>query len=103
MDGHAEPRIHLWLGAAEALASRADVSAPPFRVRSREDRDATLTQMLGVALAHEIGHYLLDTSHHAPNGLLQPVISLRDFEAPDLTHLRLNPDQRRQLCLRRPA
>ena len=39
--------------------------------------------VLGRALAHEIGHYLLDTATHARNGLMRP-----QFDAVEFTDLR---------------
>ena len=40
--------------------------------------------VLGRALAHEIGHYLLDTHTHATNGLMRP-----QFDALEFTDLRV--------------
>ena len=39
--------------------------------------------LLGRALAHEIGHYLLDTHTHARHGLMRP-----QFDALEFTDLR---------------
>jgi hypothetical protein len=35
--------------------------------------------VLGRAVAHEIGHYLLDTNTHAPYGLMRAAIDAREF------------------------
>ena len=42
-------------------------------------RQYTLGIVLGRAVAHEIGHYLLDTNTHAPHGLMRASIDAREF------------------------
>lgn len=42
-------------------------------------RDWRLGLVLGRAVAHEIGHYLLQTSTHAPQGLMRARIEAREF------------------------
>ena len=97
MNGHATPYIRLYLGAAKLLAENAETDGPPFVNKPRNDQLAILTRMLGVALAHEIGHYLLDTSAHSAEGLLRSIISARDLEEPNPAHLRLTHKQLRLL------
>jgi hypothetical protein len=96
--GHALPFINLSLAAAEALADESDLGVIPFRAQSAERRNGILRRMLGVALAHEMGHYLLDTARHSPVGLLQAALSTRELAFPEASHLRLTPEQRRRLC-----
>ena len=96
--GHALPFISLSLAAAEALADDSDLGVIPFRAQSAERRNGILRRMLGVFLAHEIGHYLLDTTRHSPAGLLQAALSTRELAFPQPSHLTLTPAQRRQLC-----
>jgi len=99
-DGHATPYIHLWPANAEALAASAEIEGRPFASRSRVERDLILVQMLGVVLAHELGHYLLDTNSHSAAGLLRPTLSVSDLAFPKPGHLRLTHEQQRQLtCL----
>ena len=97
--GHATPYIHLWMGNAEALASGSDIGGPPFIMRSREERNAIVLQMMGVALAHELGHYLLDTTHHSVTGLLRESLSVSDLAHPNPDHLRLTDKQQRRICI----
>jgi hypothetical protein len=99
--GHATPYIHLWLGAAEALAAGSELEGRSFTSRSSVERDVILRQMLGVALAHEIGHYLLDSSHHSSAGLLRQTLSVTDLAFPQPAHLRLTNAQQQLVCLRR--
>jgi hypothetical protein len=42
-------------------------------------RDYRLGLVLGRAVAHEIGHYLLQTNTHATGGLMRALIDARDF------------------------
>ena len=42
-------------------------------------RQYTLGVVLGRAIAHEIGHYLLDSNSHAPHGLMRASIDAREF------------------------
>jgi hypothetical protein len=99
--GHAQGNIRLSLTAAEELSDSGDMN-PPIRSRPSIDRDGILLRILGVALAHELGHYLLDTPRHSSQGLLQPVLSARDMQNVNLPHLGLTDEQRKLVCLSRP-
>ncbi len=98
-DGHATPYIHLWPANAEALAAGSEMDGRPFTSRSRVEQDMILRQILGVALAHELAHYLLDTANHSADGLLRATIGVNDLAFPKLAHLRLTHDQARMICL----
>ena len=50
-----------------------------------------------MAFAHEMAHYLLDTSRHSSGGLLQPGLSVHEVSFPDLTYLKLTPEQQQRL------
>lgn len=62
------------VAAARQVLAAADVADGP---------DALVAQRLGVvlgrAVAHEIGHYLLNTAAHARHGLMRARIDARDF------------------------
>jgi hypothetical protein len=96
--GHATPYIHLWLGAAEALALGSNFEGHSFMFQSIDERNAILRHMLGVALAHELGHYLLDTSSHSSAGLLRQTLGFEDLAHPKPGHLRLTDRQQRLMC-----
>jgi hypothetical protein len=100
-DGHATPYIHLWPANAEALATGSDIGGRPFISRPREERDAILVRMLGVALAHELAHYLLDTTSHAAAGLLRNPIGVNELASADPAHLRLSRQQQQLICRER--
>lgn len=98
--GHATPYIHLWLGAAERLARGSDTSGLPFTSKPPLERDAVLVRMLGVALAHELGHYLLDTSNHSSGGLLRRTMTARELEEANPARFRLTRKQLQLMCER---
>ena len=100
-DGHASPYIHLWRGGAEALAMSTEIEGRTFTSRPIVEQNEILAQMLGVALAHELGHYLLDSSSHSTAGLLRGTIGMGDLAHPQPSHLRLTNEQRRRICLAR--
>lgn len=96
-DGHATPNIHLWLGAAEALARRLEYPSWPEDVAPPAARETQLLHVMGVALAHELAHYLLDTPKHSSEGLLKAQLSLPEMELADPVHLTLTCAQRRAI------
>jgi len=67
-----------WAGGRRALVDG------PYRLRS----DA-LGRIIGRALAHEIGHYLLASSKHADHGLMRAVIYPKDLVSPSTSLLTL--------------
>jgi hypothetical protein len=97
--GHAIPYIRLWMWNAEALAGASEIGGRPFIMRSREEPNAIVLQMMGVALAHELGHYLLDTTHHSAAGLLRETLSVSDLAYSNPAHLRLTDKQQRRICI----
>ena len=98
--GHATPYIHLWLGGAELLARDSPSDGQSFTSKAPVARDAILLRMLGVALAHELGHYLLDSADHSSGGLLRQTLAAREMEQPDPAHLRLTRKQLQSMCQR---
>ena len=54
--------------------------------------DYRLGIVLGRAVAHEIGHYLLDTATHADSGLMRSAIGAHEFADPSATTFALDDD-----------
>jgi hypothetical protein len=100
-DGHSMPLIRLWWGAARALAEGCPLDGKAFDARSLPERDRILQLIMGVALAHELAHYLLDTMQHSHAGLLQAPLSIRDLADPQPARLSLTTDEQRRLCDKR--
>ena len=71
--------------ASIAAAERVVVEADQRRLQllgSRESEEYRLGLVLGRAVAHEIGHYLLATPTHADRGLMRASIDSREFADP---------------------
>jgi len=96
-NGHATPNIHLSVGAAEQLVNWSADKREPLSARPVAVLDAIVPRVLGVALAHELAHYLLDTSGHSREGLLRGRLSLSEMENPQSSRLRLSCAQRQAL------
>lgn len=94
-DGEPQAVVSLYAGLAWELLSQAahDVSHWPDTYR-----DATLGRVLGRALAHETGHYLLRSRAHSATGLMQarqPITRFTDawggpFELSQIDRARLD-------------
>ena len=54
--------------------------------------------MLGVAIAHELAHYLLNAKSHSAKGLLRANIPTYQLMDAYPQYLRLNVDQLTMLC-----
>jgi len=88
-----EPAIAMYPGAIDSLVSNVE-----FFGRNEHDwpaplRDLLVGRVMGRALAHEIGHFLLRTTHHSTAGLMraqQPVTYLVD---PDPRRFLLSSDE----------
>jgi len=83
LDGVPEPRIAIYPNAIASLVSTA-----PFAGVERGEwptalRDTILGRVTGRALAHELGHFLLRSRHHAPQGLMRAELFLRDLMSLD--------------------
>lgn len=96
-NGHATPYINLSPAAAETFARGARDEGLAFDVRPGAQRKDVLVRILGVAFAHEIAHYLLDTARHSSVGLLQAGLGIRELTLKAPGHLTLTRDQERLL------
>ena len=56
-------------------------------------RDAFAARILGRAIAHELGHYLLGTMSHTSQGLMRVAFDARDVWTSDRKAFRLEPSQ----------
>ena len=100
-EGHATPYIRLSVGAAEAAAAACHGDGLTFGERPSAARDAILQRMLGVALAHELAHYLLDTAQHSAGGLLRADIRVTELVRPTAIRYPLTLEQQHRLCAAR--
>ena len=77
----------------EASAGRQLLARP-------ETAEHRLGVVLGRAVAHEIGHYLLATATHADHGLMRAAIDAREFSDPAAATFSLDETTRRSLRTR---
>jgi len=95
-DGVPEPSISLYVArAADLISTAAEYDAshwpPAFH-------DELLARVLGRALAHEIGHYVLRMRGHSTLGLMRavhPIVELMEVRGRNLV---LSPEDRETLC-----
>ena len=82
-------------------AQRVVNEATPHQRIDARTRDLQLGLVLGRAVAHEIGHFLLATSTHARSGLMRATVDAREFTAASGDSFRLDRDASRWLRQRR--
>jgi len=88
--GLPERTIHLSRSnGARLLATVNKYSSLPTRAQ-----ETLVGRALGRALAHEIGHYLLQTPAHSPVGLMRARRSVDDFFSTTRIGMDLTPEQR---------
>ncbi len=85
-DGIPHPAISLYAGtAADLIWSASQMTGPHW---PEGYKDVLLGRVLGRALAHEIGHFLLRSAGHSTDGLMsadQPVVDLMAVDDRKLT------------------
>jgi hypothetical protein len=98
VEGSPRPLINLSVAAAQRLLSETPwLDERPVRHAPLSIQDRLVGTMIGRALAHEIGHYLLASSKHARQGLMKPLITPAEFVRVGRKHLQLMPDDARGL------
>ncbi len=96
--GVPEPAIAIYPNAITSLISTAE----PFG-RNLALRHLIVWRVLGRALAHEIGHYLLRTRQHSRIGLMRALQPIADLVASDRRGFVLSPDEMARLASTMPA
>ena len=77
--------IAMMLSTATVLGRKGYEWLPAFG-------DLVLGRVVGRALAHEIGHFLLRSSHHSPQGLMRAKHSIEELAYPDRRPYALSAD-----------
>jgi hypothetical protein len=78
-----------WISGAERVVDEAARSGP---LETRTPRDYRLGLVLGRAVAHEIGHFLLATGTHSERGLMRATVDAREFAGLGGEQFRLDPE-----------
>jgi hypothetical protein len=91
-DGVPGPVINVSVAAADRLLKNTPwLDGRPMRLAPQNLQDQLISTMIGRALAHEIGHYLLASTTHASDGLMRPMITPAEFVRIGRKHLKLMP------------
>lgn len=88
-----EPRIRLSVPGAMRIMSATRSPGPPMIRRLSYGQRQLLSRILGRALAHEVGHYLLRSAAHAPSGLMRASYPTYDLIGGSTDPFRLDDDQ----------
>ena len=92
-DGAPGSEIRMYPDAIAALVAEATVMERNEREWPTILRHVVLGRVLGRALAHEIGHFLLRSRGHSPIGLMRANQSIADLAAPERFRFFLSTDE----------
>jgi hypothetical protein len=95
------PAIVMHLNVIARLVSSVVFQGLNEREWPASRRDLIVGRMLGRALAHEIGHYLLRSRQHSAAGLMRARQSTSDLIAPEREKFRLSASETSVFRLRR--
>ena len=91
VDDSPEPVIQMY---SDAISELTDASTlPAYANQASPLHDVVIGRVLGRALAHEIGHYLLRQRQHTVSGLMRARHSIIDFIGPERAPFTLGPDE----------
>ena len=93
LDDTPEPVIILYPGAVDTLVSSVKVYERPDHDWPDLLRDAVHGRVLGRALAHEVGHYLLRSRQHSATGLMRAKQSTLDLIGLDRRYFILSANE----------
>jgi hypothetical protein len=100
-DGRPQQEIYVSYANAEKLMEESrGIVVWLDNNMSIAERQRMLGRVMGRALAHELGHYLLATKAHTAKGLLKAVRSAQELFGFDRRRFQLEPAQRTQIAAR---
>jgi hypothetical protein len=99
-DGRPEHEIYVSYANAEQFMEGSSSAVGLVHNMTIAERNTMLGRVMGRALAHELGHYLLATKTHTAKGLLKAVRSATEFFSYDRTRFQLEPAQRTEIAAR---
>jgi len=92
--------IYLSYANAERYLLDAREVVGALNNKTRAERDTLLGRVMGRALAHELGHYLLGTKEHTARGLLKRAPTAAEFFSPDRGAFTIDAAERSQIAAR---
>jgi hypothetical protein len=99
-DDRPDQKIYVSYANAERFMEDSPEVIGRLNNMPRVEREKMLGRVIGRALAHELGHYLLASKSHTPKGLLKAVRSAQELFAADRKRFQLEPAQRTQIAAR---
>lgn len=93
-----EPAIEMFPNAIAALVSTVEFFGRTVRGWPTGFSETIFGRVLGRALAHEIGHFLLRTTRHSPAGLMRAQQPARELVDPDRRGFVLSADEVNRLA-----
>lgn len=95
--GEPAPAITVFLADIEQFIAGVRVFGTPQWRWPPKLREQVVGRVLGRVLAHEIGHYVLRSPHHAADGLMRSLQLADDLAAPSRHRFTLTPAERARL------
>ena len=90
----------VYVSAQRAFAMVGQIRGRSSQQETIGERDYRLGTLLGRALAHELGHVLLDTMEHSASGLMRPVLGAKDALSVDTRATELSRFETQRLAAR---
>lgn len=100
VDGQPQPVITVSLERTRAVVNRAVVAGRPVSDWPSVVSDRLVALALGRTIAHEVGHYLLQSSAHSRTGLMRAGLTPRDLTERGTARLQLSTEERAQVARR---
>jgi hypothetical protein len=99
-NGAPTPRIHISYPNAERFMDRAREVIGVVSTKTVAERETLFGRLMGRALAHELGHYLLETKTHTAKGLLKGTPTAQEFFSSTRSSFAIAPVERSQIAAR---
>lgn len=103
VDGQPQPVITVSLERARAVVNRAVVAGRPASDWPPLVSERLVAVALGRTIAHEVGHYLLQSSAHSRMGLMRAGLTPRDLTDRGTVRLQLSKEERARVARRLAA
>lgn len=103
VDGQPQPVVTVSVARARSVAARAVVAGRQVRQLPSSVGQRLTAVALGRAIAHEIGHYVLESTIHTRTGLMRAGFGPDDVTARGVGRFGLSADERRRLRARLAA
>jgi len=99
-DGAPEHEIYVSYTNAVVLLDESRAAVQPSNQMPRAERETLLGRAMGRAMAHELGHFLLESSAHSTRGLMRAKRTATEFFSTDRSRFELEPRERASVAAR---